>query len=451
MLVRNAHGVELLSNVCRHRQAMMLNGRGNAQNIVCPIHRWTYDLKGELLGAPHFDGQAVPEPRRTPLQNWNGLLFDGPRDVARDLAALGVARLRLLGLHARPRRAARVNYNWKTFIEVYLEDYHVGPFHPGLGQFVTCDDLAWEFGDWYSVQTVGTSTTGSPSRARRTYERWHKAVLDYYRGELPRHGAVWLTYYPNIMLEWYPHVLVVSHALPGDGTARSTSSSSTIRRRSRCSSASSSRPSRPRTWRPRGGRRDRASAWTPAARAAGSRPQRGRALPVADGRRHAALPRVLSARRERLPIATEVPAPGAGNFQPAASLTRSVGAPDIEAALGGPARLVIDARAGERYRGEVEPMDPVAGHIPGALNRPFAGNLRPDGRFKPGPVLRGEFDALLGGRDPASVVHQCGSGVTACHNLLAMAVAGHPETALYPGSWSEWCSDPARPVARGSA
>ena len=156
-------------------------------------------------------------------------------------------------------------------------------------------------------------------------------------------------------------------------------------------------------------------------------------------------------RRERLPIATEVPAPGAGNFQPAASLTRSVGAPDIEAALGGPARLVIDARAGERYRGEVEPMDPVAGHIPGALNRPFAGNLRPDGRFKPGPVLRGEFDALLGGRDPASVVHQCGSGVTACHNLLAMAVAGHPETALYPGSWSEWCSDPARPVARGSA
>ena len=156
-------------------------------------------------------------------------------------------------------------------------------------------------------------------------------------------------------------------------------------------------------------------------------------------------------RRERLPLATEVPGPGSGNFVPSASLTRSVGAPEIESALGSAARLVIDARAGERYRGEVEPMDPVAGHIPGALNRPFASNLRPDGRFKPGPVLHGEFDTLLGGRDPGSVIHQCGSGVTACHNLLAMAVAGHPETALYPGSWSEWCSDPARPVARGAA
>ena len=154
-------------------------------------------------------------------------------------------------------------------------------------------------------------------------------------------------------------------------------------------------------------------------------------------------------RRERLPVSTELPAPVSGNFQASNGLTRSVGAADIEAALSGSARLVIDARAGERYRGEVEPIDPVAGHIPGALNRPFAQNLRPDGRFKPGPVLRGEFDALLGGRDPASVVHQCGSGVTACHNLLAMAVAGHPEAALYPGSWSEWCSDPARPVARG--
>jgi phenylpropionate dioxygenase-like ring-hydroxylating dioxygenase large terminal subunit len=107
----------------------------------------------------------------------------------------------------------RVNYNWKSFIEVYLEDYHVGPFHPGLGQFVTCEDLAWEFGDWYSVQTVGLNNRLAKPGSR-TYERWHKAVLDYYRGELPRHGAVWLTYYPNVMLEWYPHVLVISTLYP---------------------------------------------------------------------------------------------------------------------------------------------------------------------------------------------------------------------------------------------
>lgn len=106
---------------------------------------------------------------------------------------------------------------------------------------------------------------------------------------------------------------------------------------------------------------------------------------------------------------------------------------------------VIDARAPERYRGDVEPLDAVAGHIPGALNRFFKDNLLPDGRFKPAEQLRAEFSPLLDGRP---VVQQCGSGVTACHNLLAMEVAGLGTTALYPGSWSEWSSDPSRPMAR---
>ncbi|AKQ56248.1 thiosulfate sulfurtransferase [Bordetella hinzii] len=110
---------------------------------------------------------------------------------------------------------------------------------------------------------------------------------------------------------------------------------------------------------------------------------------------------------------------------------------------------VIDARAANRYRGEVEPMDPVAGHIPGALNRPNVENLTPEGRFKDAAQLRAEFSALLDGRAPQAIVHQCGSGITACHNLLAMEIAGLGGSRLYPGSWSEWCADPARPVARG--
>ncbi len=110
-------------------------------------------------------------------------------------------------------------------------------------------------------------------------------------------------------------------------------------------------------------------------------------------------------------------------------------------------RPVLDARAPERFRGEVEPLDPVAGRIPGAHNRNFRDNLTPDGRFKPAPQLRAEFGALGGA--PADWVHQCGSGVTACHNLLAMEQAGLTGSALYPGSWSEWCADPARPVERG--
>jgi thiosulfate/3-mercaptopyruvate sulfurtransferase len=113
------------------------------------------------------------------------------------------------------------------------------------------------------------------------------------------------------------------------------------------------------------------------------------------------------------------------------------------------ALLVLDARAPERFRGDAEPIDPVAGHIPGARNRPYSGNVTPQGTFKPAPQLRSEFEALLCGRPATTVVHQCGSGLTACHNALAMAIAGLPGSRLYPGSWSEWVSDPARPVARG--
>ncbi|MCW8164506.1 sulfurtransferase [Verminephrobacter aporrectodeae subsp. tuberculatae] len=143
------------------------------------------------------------------------------------------------------------------------------------------------------------------------------------------------------------------------------------------------------------------------------------------------------------------PARPAAHFQPAPALLRLATAADVLRQLRQPGQTVVDARSAARYRGEVEPLDPVAGHIPGALNRPFTENVAADGRFKPAAVLRAEFDTLLAGRDPATVVHQCGSGVSAVPNLLAMEVAGLGRTALFAGSWSEWCSDPARPVERG--
>jgi thiosulfate/3-mercaptopyruvate sulfurtransferase len=123
----------------------------------------------------------------------------------------------------------------------------------------------------------------------------------------------------------------------------------------------------------------------------------------------------------------------------------TVDAAELRAQLG--RRPVLDARAAERFRGDTEPLDPVAGHIPGALNRFFKNNLQADGRFKPDYTLRVEFEALYA--TPSELAHQCGSGVTACHNLLAMEHAGLAGSALYPGSWSEWCADPERPVARG--
>jgi choline monooxygenase len=215
-LVRTPQGVELVSNVCRHRQAVMLRGRGNTRsNIVCPLHRWTYDLNGQLVGAPHFADDPCLNLRNYPLQNWNGLLFErNGRDIASDLAGLGPkADLDFSGYVLDRVQLHECDYNWKTFIEVYLEDYHVGPFHPGLGQFVSCEDLRWEFGRHHSVQTVGAK--GALAKAgSSTYRKWHEALLAYRNGEPPKHGAIWLTYYPNVMVEWYPHVLVVSTLHP---------------------------------------------------------------------------------------------------------------------------------------------------------------------------------------------------------------------------------------------
>ena len=138
-----------------------------------------------------------------------------------------------------------------------------------------------------------------------------------------------------------------------------------------------------------------------------------------------------------------------GNFQLGAPLRRLVLIDEVVGALGRPTQTVIDARGGPRYRGETEPLDPVAGHIPGALNRPFNDNLGADGLFKPAAQLKEEFDALLAGRDAAGVVHHCGSGVSAVPNVLAMELAGYAPASLYAGSWSEWSRRPELPVARG--
>ncbi len=218
VLVRTRDRVELVSNVCRHRQSVMLRGRGSTagqQHIVCPLHRWTYNLHGKLVGAPHFPEDPCLHLRNYPVQNWNGLLFEhNGRDVVGDLKKLGPkAEFDFNGYVFDRAHVHECDYNWKTFIEVYLEDYHVGPFHPGLGQFVTCDDLRWEFGRHHSVQTVGVQgELDKPGSA--IYQRWHDEVLRLSGGKTPRHGAIWLTYYPNVMLEWYPNVLVVSTLFP---------------------------------------------------------------------------------------------------------------------------------------------------------------------------------------------------------------------------------------------
>ena len=151
------------------------------------------------------------------------------------------------------------------------------------------------------------------------------------------------------------------------------------------------------------------------------------------------------------PITDQIPAIKAARFTARARTGLALDANSVAACLGKRGPLLLDARAPDRYRGENETLDPVGGHIPGAINRFFRLNLEADGRFKAATILRKEFTELLGNNASGQVTHYCGSGVTACHNLLAMEIAGLAGSRLYPGSWSEWCSDPSRPVATGGS
>jgi thiosulfate/3-mercaptopyruvate sulfurtransferase len=148
-----------------------------------------------------------------------------------------------------------------------------------------------------------------------------------------------------------------------------------------------------------------------------------------------------------LPLASDVQTKPRGTIEARPPLVSMVGAAEVLANIGSGEVAVVDARAPDRFRGENETIDPVGGHIPGARNRFFKDNLTAEGRFKDAAQLKAELARVVG--EPSKAVMQCGSGVTACHNLLALEVAGMGGAALYPGSWSEWCADPARPVATG--
>ena len=215
-LVHGREGIHQVSNVCRHRQSVILEGRGTTRNIVCPLHRWSYSLDGRHQAAPRFDefpGRDLPT---RSLQNWNGLLFAGPRNVTADLAGLAMAGDYSFDGFVHERTWVEdYAVNWKTFIEFYIEILHVESFHPGLTNLIDCDRFGtenWEFGDNWQNQRldVGLDLSSSKSAA---YLEYQKLILEF-RGQRPKFGALWLCLYPNVMVEWYPESLIVSHIIP---------------------------------------------------------------------------------------------------------------------------------------------------------------------------------------------------------------------------------------------
>jgi choline monooxygenase len=206
----------LVSNVCLHRQSKLLSGSGNKKMIGCKVHCWTYNTKGELKSSPFFKDVKRNHLDTKNLNNWNGLLFEG-RVPDLDLKAAGVDHLiNFDGFFFHSSTTTEYNFNWKTFSEIYLENYHVFGMHPGLKDFVDPSDLEWVTGKDFSLQKVGINTALRMKSGTPKYEEWHQAISKQFPDELPRYGAIWIYLYPNIMIEWYPNVLVVSTIHPSE-------------------------------------------------------------------------------------------------------------------------------------------------------------------------------------------------------------------------------------------
>jgi phenylpropionate dioxygenase-like ring-hydroxylating dioxygenase large terminal subunit len=207
----NSNGdLKLISNICLHRQSKLLSGSGKTRAIGCRVHCWTYNQEGELKTAPFFKDKPEGKLKTKELSNWNGLLFEG-RVPNLDLQSAGVSDyINFNDYFFHSATTTEYNFNWKTFAEVYLENYHVFGMHPGLKQFVNPTDLEWVTGEDFSLQKVGINTALNMQSGTPTYRKWHNEIVDAHPEGLPRYGAIWIYLYPNIMIEWYPNVLVVS-------------------------------------------------------------------------------------------------------------------------------------------------------------------------------------------------------------------------------------------------
>jgi phenylpropionate dioxygenase-like ring-hydroxylating dioxygenase large terminal subunit len=212
-LIHNARGYQVINNVCRHRQSTLLQGRGRVQNISCPLHGWTYDLEGQLLGAPCFEHQPEAELGADLAHSYQGLLFSGAEGdrLVRNLATLPVLQeYDFGGYHLGQSEVTDYDFDWKTFMEVYLELYHVGPYHPGLSSLVDLSQIEWQFGTDCNAQVIGYKSQGRNHLGN--YTLYKQSLAD--QGIEPKHGAIWITCYPNIMLEIYPGALTVSAVFP---------------------------------------------------------------------------------------------------------------------------------------------------------------------------------------------------------------------------------------------
>jgi choline monooxygenase len=218
VLVRNNGAPQLVSNVCRHRQAQLLTGCGHAKHIVCPIHNWAYDLDGCQVAAPFMGEKPHLDLERTEVADWNGILFAGPRDARHELAPLNQwSEIAPYDVVLERIDEEEHDLNWKAFLEIYLEDYHIGTVHPGFRAFVDPNDLKGTLrftgGDRFWCEQVSVrwplDTAGS-----KLFDEYQRVLIDVSQGKRPEFAAVWLCLFSGQLIEWYPYCFVVTTYTP---------------------------------------------------------------------------------------------------------------------------------------------------------------------------------------------------------------------------------------------
>jgi phenylpropionate dioxygenase-like ring-hydroxylating dioxygenase large terminal subunit len=218
LLVRHNGKPQLVSNVCRHRQAQMLTGSGHVKNIVCPVHNWAYDLNGCQLAAPHFAENPRLDLERTELREWNGMLFAGPRDVRHELAPLaGWTELSTANYVLERIDEEEHDLNWKAYLEIYLEDYHISACHPGFRAMVDPSDLRGALqsvgGERFYCEQVNVRWPLPPAGSP-LFAEFQSILMDVLAGRRPPFAAIWASLFNGQLIEWYPFTMVVTTYTP---------------------------------------------------------------------------------------------------------------------------------------------------------------------------------------------------------------------------------------------
>ena len=213
-LVNTGESYLMLSNVCSHRQALLLEGKGNVKSINCRLHCWGFELNGKLKLTPLFKEPVKNADLESfELKEWNGLLFK-TRLPDFDLESLGLSEyINFEGYEFAGSSIEQYSFNWKVFMEIYLENYHVFSMHPGLKKYVTAADLEWKTGEDYSVQKVGLGKSIQTGNTE-SYTLWQQEIIKHFEPNLPRYGAIWSLIYPNIMIDHYPNIIAISTVHP---------------------------------------------------------------------------------------------------------------------------------------------------------------------------------------------------------------------------------------------